>query len=57
MENIHAKPSNEYGCTGTTSVRAIIHFHSELVLQLMIYNYYPPGQHWDFSYKATKGEI
>lgn len=42
------KPLNDYVCTGTTSVRAIIHFHSELVVRLMTCNYYPPGQHWDF---------
>lgn len=49
------KLSNDYVCAGTTSVHDIIHFHSELVLQLMIYKYYPPGQHRDFFLQGYKG--
>lgn len=47
--------SNECSCTGTAGVCAVMHFHSELVLQQMIYNYYPPGQHGDFFLQGYKG--
>ena len=43
------KSSNEYGCTGTTSTYAILYIHSELHLQLMTHNYYPPGLHRNFA--------
>lgn len=39
------KFSNKYGCTGMTSAHAVLCFHSKLDLQLMTYNYYPPGLH------------